>query len=158
MARALIGFSPARIVWPTLVLRPPNLKFKMRIAMGGCMQSTLVETLPSREWNNGDISLAFREALSNPRLNRVTDSAFPSKQDMREGDLKRLLPSVSPSAKQLSGVFVRIRQVAQCGMGSVEKVLHRLAHPLPYDKSKRKMRLDNLFRLANHHVRAVEIS
>ncbi|OWZ13773.1 hypothetical protein PHMEG_00012839 [Phytophthora megakarya] len=67
MARALIGFSPARIVWPTLVrqkslaklvaarepllqftwgfldgtnfkvLRPPNLKFKMRIAMGGCM-------------------------------------------------------------------------------------------------------------------------
>ncbi|OWZ13772.1 hypothetical protein PHMEG_00012838 [Phytophthora megakarya] len=43
----------------------------------------------SGSWNNGDISVAFREALSNPRLNRdsrnnvVTDSAFPSKQDMR---------------------------------------------------------------------------
>jgi hypothetical protein len=42
-------------------------------------------------------------------------------------------------------------------MGSVEKVFHRLAFPLPYDVQKRRVRLDNLFRLANYRVRIMEI-
>jgi hypothetical protein len=40
----------------------------------------------------------------------------------------------------------------------VEKVFHRLALPLPYNVQKRRVRLDNLFRLANYRVRTVEIS
>jgi len=36
-------------------------------------------------------------------------------------------------------------------------VFHRLAFPLPYDVQKRRVRLDNLFRLANYRVRIMEI-
>ncbi|OWZ06670.1 hypothetical protein PHMEG_00021050 [Phytophthora megakarya] len=43
-------------------------------------------------------------------------------------------------------------------MGSLEKAYHRLLHPLPYDKEKRKLRLDNLFRLANYRVRTEQVS
>ncbi|KAJ8566614.1 hypothetical protein ON010_g6510 [Phytophthora cinnamomi] len=123
-------------------------------------------------WNDGDTSLDFRRKLSSPELNPdprygvVADSAFPCSADMtgkimtplKEGDANRLVPSVRSVAKALSSAITSIRQSAEWGMGSIEKVYHRLLVPLPYDKSKRRQRLDNLFRLANYRVRTVGIS
>ncbi|KAE9217726.1 hypothetical protein PF004_g14076 [Phytophthora fragariae] len=123
-------------------------------------------------WNDGDISLDFRRILADPRVNPdprygiVTDSAFPCGKEMadrvmtplKEGDLSRLVPSVRRAAKIMSGAVTFVRQSAEWGMGSVEKVYHRLLLPLPYDVNKRKTRLDNLFRMSNFHVRTVGIS
>ncbi|KAE9267140.1 hypothetical protein PR003_g31881 [Phytophthora rubi] len=123
-------------------------------------------------WNDGDTSLDFRRILADPALNPdtrygiVADSAFPCGKDMlgrimtplKEGDLGRLVPSVRKAAKIMPGAITFIRQSAEWGMGSVEKVYHRLLLPLPYDVHKRKVRLGNLFRLANFRVRTVGIS
>jgi hypothetical protein len=123
-------------------------------------------------WKDSDTSLEFRERLVDPVLNPdrrygvVADSAFPCGDDMvgrimtplKEGDLGRLVPSVRAVAQAKSGSITFVRQAAEWGMGSVEKVYRRLLHPLPYDKEKRKLRLDNLFRLANYRVRTVEVS
>ena len=43
-------------------------------------------------------------------------------------------------------------------MGSVSKVYHRLDLPLPYNPEQRRVRLNNLFRLANYRVRTTDIS
>jgi len=123
-------------------------------------------------WNDSDNSLEFRERLADPVLNPdprygvVADSAFPCADNMvgrimtplKEGDLGRLVPSVRGVAQEKSGAITFVRQAAEWGMGSVQKVYRRLLHPLPYDKEKRKLRLDNLFRLANYRVRTVEVS
>jgi hypothetical protein len=123
-------------------------------------------------WNDSDTSLEFRERLADPVLNPdprygvVADSAFPCADNMvgrimtplKEGDLGRLVPSVRGVAQEKSGAITFVRQAAEWGMGSVQKVYRRLLHPLPYDKEKRKLRLDNLFRLANYRVRTVEVS
>ncbi|EGZ04590.1 hypothetical protein PHYSODRAFT_536076 [Phytophthora sojae] len=123
-------------------------------------------------WNDGDTSLEFRRKLVSAELNPddrygvVADSAFPCSGDMigrimtplKDGDASRLVPSVRAAAKALSGAITSIRQSAEWGMGSIEKVYHRLLMPLPYDRSKRQQRLDNIFRLTNYRVRAVSIS
>jgi hypothetical protein len=85
-------------------------------------------------WNDADTSLQFRELLRDPDLN----------PDPRYG--------------MMSGAITSIRQAIEWGMGSVEKLFHRLALPLPPDKDKRKVRLGNLLRLANYWVRTVEVS
>ncbi|KAE9305513.1 hypothetical protein PR003_g21471 [Phytophthora rubi] len=77
---------------------------------------------------------------------------------LKDGDLARLVPSVRPAAQLMSGAITSVRQTIEWGMGSVEKVYRRLLQPLPYDVNKRKLRLDNLFRLANYRVRTVEVS
>ncbi|GMF42323.1 unnamed protein product [Phytophthora fragariaefolia] len=74
---------------------------------------------------------------------------------LKEGDLARLVSSVREVAQEKSGAITFVRQAAEWGMGSIE-VYRRLLHPLPYDKEKRKLRLDNLFRLANYRDRTVE--
>ncbi|KAE8907809.1 hypothetical protein PF005_g20987 [Phytophthora fragariae] len=123
-------------------------------------------------WNDADTSLQFREILKDPECNPdprfdiIADSAFPCGDDMvgrimtplKDGDLARLVPSVRPAAQLMSGAITSVRQTIEWGMGSVEKVYRRLLQPLPYDVNKRKLRLDNLFRLANYRVRTVEVS
>ncbi|GMF27491.1 unnamed protein product [Phytophthora fragariaefolia] len=123
-------------------------------------------------WNDSETSIEFREKLLDPLLNLdnrygvIADSAFPCGNDMvgrimtplKEGDLGRLVPSVRAVAQLKSNANTFVRQAAEWGMGSVEKVYRRLLHPLPYDKEKRKLRLDNLFRLANYRVRTIEVS
>ncbi|KAE9224594.1 hypothetical protein PF004_g12173 [Phytophthora fragariae] len=123
-------------------------------------------------WNDGETSLDFRRILADPALNPdprygiVADSAFPCGNEMtgrvmsplKDDDLSRVVPSVRRAAKIMSGAITFVRQLAEWGMGSVEKVYHRLLLPLPYDVNKRKMRLDNLFRLSNFRVRTVSIS
>ncbi|ETO72273.1 hypothetical protein F444_11548, partial [Phytophthora nicotianae P1976] len=123
-------------------------------------------------WNDEDTCLAFRKKLSDRQLNPdqrfgiVADSAFPCGGDMRgriltplkEGDLGRLVSSVRRVAGALSSAITSIGQSAQWGMGSIEKVYHCLLLPLPYDKEKRRVRLNVLFRLSNYRVRTVGIS
>ncbi|GMF36151.1 unnamed protein product [Phytophthora fragariaefolia] len=110
-------------------------------------------------WNDSVTSIEFREKLLDPLLNPdnrygvITDSTFPCGNDMvsrimtprKEGDLVRLVPSVRAVAQLKSNAITFVRQAAEWDMGSVEKVYRRLLHPLPYDKEKRKLRLDNLF-------------
>ncbi|GMF52807.1 unnamed protein product [Phytophthora fragariaefolia] len=123
-------------------------------------------------WNDGDASRGFRRMLASAELNPdarygvVAGSASPCSGGMigrimsplKEGDASRLVPSVQAAVKALSGAITSIRQSAEWGMGSVEKVYHRLLMPLPYDRNKRQQRLDNIFRLANYRVRTVGIS
>uniref|UniRef100_H3GMZ8 DDE Tnp4 domain-containing protein n=1 Tax=Phytophthora ramorum TaxID=164328 RepID=H3GMZ8_PHYRM len=114
-------------------------------------------------WNDADTSLQFREILldpecnPHPRFDIIADSAFPCGADMvgrimtplKEGDLAWC---------RRSAPLRNSCQTIKWGMGSVEKVYHRLLQPLPYDVNKRRQRLDNLFRLANYRVRIVERS
>ncbi|GMF14611.1 unnamed protein product [Phytophthora fragariaefolia] len=123
-------------------------------------------------WNDADTSLDFRAKLLDNNLNPdsryfgIADGAFPCGDDMcgrimtplKEGDLARLVPSVRAIAHHKSKAITFIRQSIEWGMGSVEKVFHRLALPLPYDVQQRRIRPDNLFRLSNHRVLTVEIS
>jgi len=122
-------------------------------------------------WNDADTSPDFRAKLVDSTINpdarygAIADSAFQCGDDMRgrimtplkEGDLARLVPSVRAVAHRKSKAIMFIRQAIEWGMGSVEKVFHRLGLPLPYDVQKRRARLDNLFRLANYRVRIMEI-
>ncbi|ETP23156.1 hypothetical protein F441_03681 [Phytophthora nicotianae CJ01A1] len=123
-------------------------------------------------WNDADTSLELREKLLDTRLcpdqslGVVSDSAFPSSAAMRgriltplkDGDLDRLLPSVRSSARRLNNAITSVRQAAEWGMGSIEKVYHRLLLPLPYDPERRRLQLSNMFRLANYRVRTTGIS
>lgn len=123
-------------------------------------------------WNDADTSLEFREKLLDPRLcpdqglGVVSDSAFPCSAAMRgriltplkDGDIDRLLPSVRSSARRLHNAITSVRQAAEWGMGSVEKVFHRLLLPLPYDPERRRIQLSNMFHLANYRVRTTGIS
>ncbi|KAE8874854.1 hypothetical protein PF003_g41021 [Phytophthora fragariae] len=113
-------------------------------------------------WNDSDTSLGFRVKLldpafcPDPRMNVVSDSAFPSSTAMTEriltplkdGDLERILPSLRASARALHNAITSVRQAAEWGMGSVQKIYSRLNLPLPYDPKLRDLRLDNLFRMA----------
>ncbi|OWZ00822.1 hypothetical protein PHMEG_00027907, partial [Phytophthora megakarya] len=123
-------------------------------------------------WNDGDMSLAFRRCLMDRELNSdqrfgvIADSAFPCSDEMtgriltplKEGNLNALIPTVRYGAKAKSAAITSIRQSAEWGMGSVEKVYHRLLLPLPYNRDQRQLRLDNLFRMSNYRVRTVGIS
>uniref|UniRef100_H3GL62 DDE Tnp4 domain-containing protein n=1 Tax=Phytophthora ramorum TaxID=164328 RepID=H3GL62_PHYRM len=51
-----------------------------------------------------------------------------------------------------------VRQAAEWGMGSIQKVYSRLNLLLPYDPVMRGLRLKNIFRLVNYRTRTVEIS
>ncbi|GMF80245.1 unnamed protein product [Phytophthora fragariaefolia] len=86
-------------------------------------------------WNDYDTSLELERLLgpvqnADPRYGVVTDSAFPCGDDMvgriitplRDGDLARLVPSVPDVAHEKSGAITFVRQAAECGMSSGEKV------------------------------------
>ncbi|KAG1711902.1 hypothetical protein DVH05_009143 [Phytophthora capsici] len=123
-------------------------------------------------WNDSDTSMEFRAKLldpklcPDPRMNVVSDSAFPCSTVMagriltpfKDGDLERIEPSLRSSARTLHNAITSIRQAAEWGMGSIQKVYCRLNLPLPYDPELRGRRLNNLFRLANYRLRTVGIS
>ncbi|KAE9083708.1 hypothetical protein PF010_g21108 [Phytophthora fragariae] len=99
-------------------------------------------------------------------MNVVSDSAFPSSTAMvgriltplKDGDLEKILPSLRSSARTVHNAITSVRQAAEWGMGSIQKVYSRLNLPLPYDQKLRGMRLTNMFRMANFRVRTVGIS
>ncbi|KAE8976750.1 hypothetical protein PR003_g14381 [Phytophthora rubi] len=123
-------------------------------------------------WNDSDTSLGFRAKLLDPaycpdtRMNVVSDSAFPCSTAMvgriltplKDGDLDRIRPSLRSSARTLHNAITSVRQAAECGMGSMQKVYSRLNLPLPYDPNIRGCRISNVFRIANYRVRTVGIS
>ncbi|KAE8959119.1 hypothetical protein PR003_g31879 [Phytophthora rubi] len=100
------------------------------------------------------------------RMNVVSDSAFPCSSAMsgriltplKDGDLDRILPSLRSSARTLHNAITSVRQAAEWGMGSIQKVYSRLNLPLPYDQQLRGVRLNNMFRMTNFRVRTVGIS
>jgi len=51
-----------------------------------------------------------------------------------------------------------MRQAAEWGMGSMQKVYSRLNLPLPYNPDLRGLRLNNIFRMTNYLVHTVGIS
>ena len=77
---------------------------------------------------------------------------------LKDGDIEKILPSRRSRARALNNAITSVRQAAEWGMGSVEKVYHRLRLPLPYTPDLRRIRLNNMFRLANYRVRTVGIS
>ncbi|KAE9071916.1 hypothetical protein PF010_g25687 [Phytophthora fragariae] len=104
------------------------------------------------------------------KMNVVSDSAFPCLTAMagriltplKNGDIDRILPSLRSSARTLHNAITSVRQAAEWGMGSVQKVYSRLSLPLPYGSygsgKLRGLCLNNLFRTANFRVRTVAIS
>ncbi|KAE9279049.1 hypothetical protein PF008_g28468 [Phytophthora fragariae] len=123
-------------------------------------------------WNDSDTSLGFRAKLLDPayypdtRMNVASDSAFPCSTAMvgriltplKDGDLERIRPSLRSSARTLHNAITSVRQAAEWGMGSMQKVYSRLNLPLPYDPNIRGRRISNVFRIANYRVRTVGIS
>ncbi|KAG2908635.1 hypothetical protein PC117_g19884 [Phytophthora cactorum] len=100
------------------------------------------------------------------RVNVVSDSAFPCSTavtgriltPLKDRDLERILPSLRSSAGALHNAITSVRQAAEWAMGSIQKVYSRLNLTLPYDLKLRGLRLNNLFRMVNYHVRTVGIS
>lgn len=72
--------------------------------------------------------------------------------------MDRLLPSRRRAAEAIHRAIISIRQAAEWGVGSVDKVFHWLHMPLLYDPSLWRTWLNNIFRLANFRVRRVGIS
>ncbi|KAE9033525.1 hypothetical protein PR001_g10120 [Phytophthora rubi] len=75
------------------------------------------------------------------RNNGVSDSAIPYSTTMvgriitplKDGDIERLHPSLRSSARTLHNAITSVRQAAEWGMKSVQKVYNRLNRPLPRD-------------------------
>ncbi|KAE9037234.1 hypothetical protein PR003_g6695 [Phytophthora rubi] len=85
-------------------------------------------------WNDSDTSLGFRMKLldpavcPDPRMNVVSDSAFPCSTEMtgriltplKDGDIDRIVPSLRSSARTLHNAITSVRQAAEWGMGSMQ--------------------------------------
>ncbi|ETP24167.1 hypothetical protein F441_02788 [Phytophthora nicotianae CJ01A1] len=123
-------------------------------------------------WNDADTSLGFRNKLLSPkyrpdrRMNVVSESAFPCSAAMTGriltpltyGDIDRIAPSLRSAARTMHNAITSVRQTAEWGMGSIQKVYSRLNLPLPYDPELRGLQISNMFRLVNFRVRTVGIS
>ncbi|ETI42855.1 hypothetical protein L914_11660 [Phytophthora nicotianae] len=58
----------------------------------------------------------------------------------------------------MHNAIISVRQAAEWGMGSIQKVYSRLNVPLPYVPELRGLRISNMFRLIIYRVRTVGIS
>ncbi|KAE9008465.1 hypothetical protein PR001_g15472 [Phytophthora rubi] len=117
-------------------------------------------------WNDSDTSLRFRMKMLDPtycpdaRMNVVSDSAFPCSTNMtgriltplKDGDIERLVSSLHSSARTLHNAITSVRQAAEWGMGSMQKVFSRLNLPLPYNPEVRGRLLNNIFRAARKPI------
>ncbi|EGZ22640.1 hypothetical protein PHYSODRAFT_249619 [Phytophthora sojae] len=216
LARALNGYAPVRISWPSpsrqvelarmfnkretllthtfgfidgknLRVQEPSNADLQNAMYNGWLHSVFVTgtmcfaadgcIIWSRHncpgsWNDSDTSLKYLGKLTDlqycpdGRMGVVSDSAFPCSTAMtgriltplKDGDIKKIEPSLRATARTLHNAITSIRQAAEWGMGSLQKFYSRLILPLPYDPNLRGMRIGNLFRLANYRVRTVGIS
>jgi hypothetical protein len=107
-----------------------------------------------------------REDINLPGHGVLSDSAFPVSGDcfgrimtpLKEGDLERVHPDSQNFIIKLNAAVTQMRQPAEWGMGSAEKVYRRLLIPLPYNPHLRQLRLKNIYRLYNFRVRRTGIS
>jgi hypothetical protein len=102
-------------------------------------------------WNDSDMSFDFQEMLldeiicPDQNLGVVADSAFPTTKEMRgriltplkDGELEKLDVSVQIGARAMNNAIISIRQAAEWGVGSLEKVYARLKLRLPYNQQLR---------------------
>ena len=122
-------------------------------------------------WNDGEMSRAFRDKLSDPARNFdghgvLSDSAFPVSKEMfgriitplKEGDLQRAHVNARPALIRLSSSITSMRQAAEWGMGAVSKVYRILLTKLSYDQQKRGRLLTVTHKLYNYRVRTTGIS
>ncbi|EGZ04466.1 hypothetical protein PHYSODRAFT_343244 [Phytophthora sojae] len=184
LARALNGYAPARISWPSpscqvelarmVNKREPLLTHTFGFINGKNLrvQEPSNADLQNAMYNGWLHSVFFRGKLTDlqycpdGRMSVVSDSAFPCSTavtgriltPLKDGDIEKIEPSLRATARTLHNAITSIRQAAEWGMGSVQKVYSRLNLPLPYDPNLRGMRIGNLFRLANYRVRTVGIS
>ncbi len=77
---------------------------------------------------------------------------------MKEGEIDRVPLEHRPLVMQISAAITSMRQSAEWGMGAVEKIFRRLLLKRPFDKTKRQLRLDNIYRLYTLRVRITGIS
>ncbi|KAF1781350.1 hypothetical protein GQ600_27413 [Phytophthora cactorum] len=76
-----------------------------------------------------------------PRINVASDSAFPYSMELtgsiltplKDGYIERILPALRISARTHHNAITSVRQAAEWGMGSMQKVYIRLNLPLPYE-------------------------
>ena len=123
-------------------------------------------------WNDAETSREFLERLlehqycPDQRMGVLSDSAFPVSHQfytrietpLKEGYLDRVPIHLKYTAIQKSNAICAIRQAAEWGMGAAEKVFQRLRVPLPYNPTRRAVRLMNIHRLYNFRVRTTGIS
>lgn len=96
----------------------------------------------------------------------ATDSAFPVSNEMtgkiitplKDGDLEKASPPCRPGLIVMSNAITAIRQAAEWGMGCASKVYRQLLLPLPFDRDRRRIRLENIYHLYNLRVRTTGIS
>ncbi|ETN11224.1 hypothetical protein PPTG_10171 [Phytophthora nicotianae INRA-310] len=167
--QALNDYKPSRIAWPSpahqaklaklVEAREPMLKhtfgfiddknLRVQQPSNADMQNAMYNVWSKHNcpgsWNDSDTSLEFRSKLLDP--GRAYSDAF---ERWRSGS-NRTIPS-KLSQNPLHNAITSVRQAAEWGMGSIQKVYCRLNLPLPYDPELRGMRLDNLFRLVNYRV------
>jgi hypothetical protein len=122
-------------------------------------------------WNDSETSRSFQQKLCNSELSLqdhgvLSDSAFPVSGSMfgriltplKEGELERAHPKARRALGALSDAICSLRQPAEWGMGSSEKVYRRLLLRLPYCRKTRGMRLHTIMLLYNYRVRRTAIS
>ncbi|KAG3175511.1 hypothetical protein PC128_g17703 [Phytophthora cactorum] len=111
-------------------------------AADGCIIWSKLKCRGSR--NGSNTSLGFRNKLLHPSycpdqlMNVVSDSAFPCSTAMtgriltplKGGHIERILPSLRSYARTLHNAITSVRQAAEWGMRSVQKVYSRLNLPL----------------------------
>ena len=104
--------------------------------------------------------------LTHPDTRVASDSAFPVSgplfgkiiTPLKKGELARVDPVLRFVTLQMSAACTSIRQAAEWGMGSVEKVWRILLLKLPFNPALRQLRLENIHRLHNVRVRLTGIS
>lgn len=122
-------------------------------------------------WNDSETSKGFQAKLIDERLSLqdhgvLSDSAFPVSgrlfgrilTPMKDGDLDRAHPAARRALTAISEAITSLRQPAEWGMGSTEKVYHRLTNRLPYNQRIRGRRLLTIMLLYNYRVRVTQIS
>ncbi len=77
---------------------------------------------------------------------------------MKDGDLEKSHPEARPALLAMSNAICSMRQSAEWGMHSVEKVYRILLRKLSYNQIKRGRLLKVLHKLHNYRVRTTGIS
>ena len=122
-------------------------------------------------FNDGEMSRAFREKLSDSRRNVeghgvLSDSSFPVSKEMfgriitplKDGDFEIAHRDARPSLIRFSSAITSMRQSAEWGMGAVSKVYRILLLKLTHDKKRRGRLLTVTHKLYNYRVRTTGIS
>lgn len=121
-------------------------------------------------WNDSATSADFQATFIDPfwtlpEAKVASDSAFPVSgllfckiiTPLKTGDLDRVPLRARAGVLPVSAACSSVRQVAEWGMGAVEKVWRILLLLLPFNPNQRRIRLNNVYRLYNLRVRTFRV-